>query len=84
MPLAYSPAYETYLADHGVYMEEERGRAKVRDESKALCRSLLIKIYPDPTHTLYPLSKFLSVWQRVQNRNEARIRYQGSAVPGKL
>lgn len=73
VPPAYSAAYETHLANHGLYMGEDRGRAKVRDGSKALCRSLLAKIYPDPTHTPYPLSKFLSVWQRVQNRNEPRV-----------
>jgi hypothetical protein len=29
--------------------------------------------YVDPQHTVFPLSKFLVVWQRAQNRNKGRV-----------
>lgn len=54
-------------------MEEARGRALVREESKTMYQSLLAKVYSDPTFTAFPLSEFLSVWQRAQSRNERRI-----------
>ena len=73
VPRAYSPAFENVLADHGVHMQESKGRALVGQASKALCAKLLLGRYPEPQHTLFPLSEFLSVWQRAQNRNEGRI-----------
>ena len=73
VPRAYSPAFEKVLADHGVHMQESKGRSLVGQASKALCAQLLLGRYPEPQHTLFPLSEFLSVWQRAQNRNEGRI-----------
>ncbi|KAK5936608.1 hypothetical protein PMZ80_011136 [Knufia obscura] len=49
------------------------GLPYVQEESKSYCKRLLQSTYPEPQYTAFPLSKFLSVWQRVQNRNEARI-----------
>ena len=73
VPKAHSAAHENTLADHGVHMDELQGRLRAREESKLFCRSLLQSTYPEPQHTAFPLPEFLSVWQRVQRRNEARV-----------
>ncbi|KAK5936732.1 hypothetical protein PMZ80_010995 [Knufia obscura] len=73
VPKAHSAAHENTLADHGVHMDELQGRSRAREESKSFCRSLLQSTYPEPQHTAFPLPEFLSVWQRVQKRNEARV-----------
>ncbi|KAK5943795.1 hypothetical protein PMZ80_003076 [Knufia obscura] len=73
VPKAHSAAHENILADHGVYMDELQGRSRAREQSKSFCRSLSKSTYPEPQHTAFPLSEFLSVWQRVQKRNEARV-----------
>ncbi|KAK5099458.1 hypothetical protein LTS08_006040 [Lithohypha guttulata] len=73
VPKAHSAAHENTLADHGVHMDELQGRSRAREESKSFCKSLLQTTYPEPQHTAFPLSEFLSVWQRVQKRNEARV-----------
>jgi hypothetical protein len=54
-------------------MEELRGRSLVMKESKLLCTQLLQSRYPDPQYTAFPLSEFMAIWQRAQNRNEARV-----------
>ncbi|RMZ79681.1 hypothetical protein DV738_g3246, partial [Chaetothyriales sp. CBS 135597] len=72
-PRAYSPAFETILVANGVFMDELKGRSLVAESSKALCTRLLEQQHPVPTHTSFPLSEFLSVWQQVQNRNEGRV-----------
>ena len=73
VPRAHSQAYELLLAENGVHMEELKGRSLVQKESKILCGQLLQSKYPEPQHTAFPLSEFLAVWQRAQNRNEARV-----------
>ena len=73
VPRAHTQAYERVLAENGVHMEELKGRSLVMKESKAICTQLLQSRHPEPKHTPFPLSEFLSVWQRAQNRNEARI-----------
>ncbi|KAK5093856.1 hypothetical protein LTS08_008815 [Lithohypha guttulata] len=73
VPKAHSAAHENILADHGVHMDELQGRSRVREESKSCCKRLSQSTYPEPQHTAFPLSEFLSVWQRVQKRNEARV-----------
>ncbi|KAK5078736.1 hypothetical protein LTS08_000014 [Lithohypha guttulata] len=73
VPKAHSAAHENTLADHGVHMDELQGRSRAQEESKSFCRSLLQSTYPEPQHTAFPLPEFLSVWQRVQKRNEARV-----------
>ncbi|KAK5080089.1 hypothetical protein LTR05_008800 [Lithohypha guttulata] len=73
VPKAHSAASEKVLAGHGVHIDELQGLSHVQEESKSYCKRLLQSTYPEPQHTAFPLSKFLSVWQRVQNRNEARI-----------
>ena len=54
-------------------MEELKGRSVVQKESQLLCGQLLQSRYPEPQHTAFPLSQFLAVWQRAENRNEARV-----------
>ncbi|KAK5077610.1 hypothetical protein LTR24_009500 [Lithohypha guttulata] len=73
VPKAHSAASEKVLAGHGVHIDELQGLSYVQEESKSYCKRLLQSTYPEPQYTAFPLSKFLSVWQRVQNRNEARI-----------
>ncbi|KAK5093245.1 hypothetical protein LTR70_004888 [Exophiala xenobiotica] len=73
VPKAHSAASEKVLAGHGVHINELQGLSHVQEESKSYCKHLLQSTYPEPQYTAFPLSQFLSVWQRVQNRNEARI-----------
>lgn len=73
VPRAHSQAYETVLASNGVFMEELKGRSLVGQRSKALCAKMLRGRHPDPQHTAFPLSQFLTVWQQAQNRNEGRV-----------
>ncbi len=73
VPRAHSQASETVLAEHGIHMEELKGRSLVGQESKTLCTQVLQSTYAEPQYTAFPLSEFMSVWQRAQNRNEARV-----------
>ena len=73
VPKAHSPAYEKVLAEHGVHMEELKGRSLVGEESRTLCTQFLQSSYAEPQYTAFPLPEFMSVWQRAQNRNEARV-----------
>lgn len=73
LPRAYSPAFETILANNGVFMDELKGRSRVCERSKDLCAALRQKPHPGPEYTAFPLSEFLSVWQHAQNRNEGRV-----------
>ncbi len=73
VPKAHSAASEKVLAGHGVHINELQGLSHVQEDSKLYCKRLLQSTYPEPQYPAFPLSKFLSVWQRVQNRNEARI-----------
>ncbi|KAK5081422.1 hypothetical protein LTS08_006602 [Lithohypha guttulata] len=70
VPKAHSAASEKVLAGHGVYINELQGLSYVQEESKSYCKRLLQSTYPEPQYTAFPLSKFLSVWQRVQNQLE--------------
>ncbi len=73
VPKAYSPAYEMVLAENGMFMEEWTGQSRVGQESKSLCTQALRAIHPESQYTAFSLQHFLLVWQRAQNRNEARV-----------
>lgn len=72
-PKAHTRAFEGYLAQHGIIMEEQKGMALVSEESKELCDDLLSLEYEELEYTQFPLSKFLSVLDRVRLRNEYRV-----------
>ena len=61
VPRAHSQAYEAVLAENGVYIEELRGRSRVRAESKLLCDQLLQSTFPDPEHSAH--IRCLSSWK---------------------
>lgn len=73
VPKAHSAAHEHHFTGHGLFMKESEGRSRVHKDCASLCTDLLRSIHPEPNHTPFPLSKFLSVWQQAQNRNEARV-----------
>lgn len=73
VPKAHTRAFEGYLAQYGIIMEEQKGMALVSEESKELCDELLLLEYEELEFTPFPLSKFLSVLDRVRLRNEYRV-----------
>ncbi|KEF50788.1 uncharacterized protein A1O9_13162, partial [Exophiala aquamarina CBS 119918] len=72
-PRAYSPAFETVIAEHGLHMEVLKGRRLVSEGSKTLCQQLLQAQHERPAYSSYPLAEFLSVQDRVRTRNESKI-----------
>ena len=73
VPRAYSPAFESVIAEYGLHMAEMKGRNLVSEDSKQLCRQLLQAEHDAPLHTSYPLTEFLSVWDQIRTRNESKI-----------
>ncbi|KAI1075794.1 hypothetical protein F5B20DRAFT_558669 [Whalleya microplaca] len=63
--------YETLLATKGSLMTQSK--LGITDQSKTLCRNLLEMAQTFPENTLFRHDIFMSTCQKIQNRNEARI-----------
>lgn len=73
VPRAYTAGYEKQIAQHGIIMDEVQGKEFLTEAGKSTCEQMLSTSYDDPEYTPFPLSQFLSVWNRFRNRNEYRI-----------
>jgi hypothetical protein len=72
-PKAHTRAFEGHIAQYGILMEEQKGRLLLSATSRALCETILLGRYDEPQYTLFPLSKFLDVCDRLRTRNEYRV-----------
>lgn len=71
-PAVRSRRYEQLLTSAGIYMDDDDKVATTK-ECKANCQSLLDTDQIVPRDTLFSDDTFRRVWQRVQNKNEARV-----------
>ncbi|KAK1827513.1 hypothetical protein QBC39DRAFT_393688 [Podospora conica] len=65
------PRYKYMLKERGSFMTE--ALSDLASPSKALCRSLLEKMPPVPSDTLFHDNVFATTCRKIRNKNEARV-----------
>ncbi|RMD39141.1 hypothetical protein DV735_g5988, partial [Chaetothyriales sp. CBS 134920] len=73
VPKSDSPQSEAYLAEYGIITDKVKGDLFVSKASKKLCEDMFNAEFEDPVYTLFPISQFLLIWNRLRTRNEFRI-----------